>query len=119
MPFSTTAKNAMLGALNASVTLKLYNGDPFGAGSEITGSGYSAKAGTLAAASGGERRLNADVDFGFSSGAAWTQATHVATFDGATLIAADDLATPHTTDATNKMVLRANSTDYRLRLTDS
>ncbi len=119
MPLSTTAKNTALDALPSPLTLKLYNGDPAGAGSEITGSGYSSKSGSLGSAASGERKLSADVDFGFSSSGSWTQATHVAAFNGATLIASDDLSTPFTGDTNTKLVLRANSNDFRLRLTDS
>lgn len=63
---ATTAafKNTLLGASDIN-TISLHSGDPGGSGTanEVTGGGYSRQSATFAAASGGERVLNANVDF--------------------------------------------------------
>lgn len=73
--FATATKNTMLDAITPNL-MSLHNGDPGGAGTanEITGGGYTRQACTFDAASGGERALNADVDFTATAAQAVTHA---------------------------------------------
>ena len=120
MPFEIPYKNLMLDALPSNVLLALFNGNPSTSGVEVVGSGYVRKAATLAAASAGVRQLAADVNFGFSTGAAWTQATYVAVYNsaGTVRIGYSILSAPFTTDATNALLLVANTDDLALEIVE-
>jgi hypothetical protein len=70
------------------VEFAYYDGDPQGAGAEITGTGYArdvlANDGTTwSAASGGACRTLIDVSVGTAAAADWDEATHWALFDAA------------------------------------
>jgi hypothetical protein len=66
MPFATAAKNTMLDALTPN-RVRLHSGDPGAAGANNQLGSLTAA--TFAAASGGERALDAQVDFtGLSAG---------------------------------------------------
>lgn len=70
MPFTTTAKNAMLNALRVSMThASLHSSFPGGAGSnELSGGGYARKATSYDAAAGGETDLSAAALFDVGAG---------------------------------------------------
>lgn len=73
MPFTDTAKNTMLDALETAYTLysALYTGDPSGAGTEISGGSpaYARQAITLGAASAGSITVATDETFNVPAGA--------------------------------------------------
>lgn len=61
MPFTTSAKNTMLGSI-APTHVSLHSADPGQTGtSELTGGAYARVAGTFNAAAAGARALNEDV----------------------------------------------------------
>lgn len=64
MAWTDTVKNAMLDGQTVNL-LSLHTGDPgaSGASNEVSGGGYARVAATFNAASGGERLLNASVQF--------------------------------------------------------
>ena len=92
MPLSTTAKNTMLDALPATMTLRLHNADPGAAGASNLITGATASV-TYAAAAGGERDLDDTYDVAVSAG---ETATHWSVFNGATFIASGAYGTPET-----------------------
>lgn len=74
--------NEMLDGLTVD-TLSVHTGDPGAAGTanEVSGNGYERKAGTLAAASGGERALSSSVQF---AGPANEDAKYLGLWEGST-----------------------------------
>jgi len=101
MPLQTTFKNSALdGAVSAhntgSLYAALYVGDPAGAGSECSGTGYTRKLIAWNAASGGSKTNSSSIAWD-NSGIAWSAGvSHVGIFDNATpgagtLLATDDL----------------------------
>lgn len=119
MPFSELYKNLLLNSQGSNYALALFNGVPGDTGVEVTGAGYARKAVTLTGASGGERRLSADVIFGVATSGSWTQATHAALFLSGQLISWAPLTAPFTVTTTASLSFAANSTDLRLRITDA
>lgn len=83
--FTQTVHNTMLDAVTVD-TLSIHTADPGanGTNNEVSGGGYARKAGTFAAASGGERALSSAVDFDGPADetAAWFAAWNGATFVG-------------------------------------
>ena len=75
MSATTIAKNEAIDGVTVN-RLSLHSGDPGASGTanEVSGGGYSRQAATFAAASGGERALNADVEF---DGPSEQSVTHV------------------------------------------
>lgn len=73
MPITETYRNTMLDALPSTVYLALFVGDPAGAGTECSGTGYARIAVTLAAASAGNR-TNSSGPHVFTVGAGGWQA---------------------------------------------
>ncbi len=72
--------NAMLdAAISGTVYLGLYDGDPQGAGAEISGNGYARAMITFAAAAARRKASNMQADFP-SPSAAWGVVTHGALF---------------------------------------
>jgi len=87
-----------------TVGVALFNGDPFGAGVEVTATIRAAGrlAVTMGASSGGVATSSADVDFGDADGAATV--THTCTFDalsGGNKLLADALASTQEISAGN------------------
>lgn len=93
--FTNTAKNSMLDSLEVNYNLyaALFNGDPSGAGVEVTGGSpaYARKAITMAAAAGGQIQITADSVFDVPAAAT---VNYVAYYDASTagnLLAYDDV----------------------------
>jgi len=121
MPYEDAGKTLLLNGLPSPLTLRLFSGNPATGGAEVVGNGYAAQTASFSAAGAvapNERRLAADVDFGFSTSGPWTVASHIGLYNGATLVAWDELAEPKTANANTKIVFRVASPDVRLFLTD-
>lgn len=91
---TTYSKDLMLNALPSTVYAALYNGDPSGAGVEVSGGTYARQAVTLAASSSASRAHTASVSFNMPVS---SQCTHVALFtasSGGTMLSYDDLDNP-------------------------
>ena len=82
MNSTEATKNLVLDALDIT-QFGLHSGAPGAAGTanEVSGSGYARQAGTLAAASGGERAVSAQIDF---STPASQSVTHISLWAGST-----------------------------------
>jgi len=101
MPIQEASRNTMLDALANTQYLALFVGDPAGAGSECTGTGYARIAVTMGAASGGIRQ-NSSGPHVFTVGAGgWQSGVNYGALysasTGGTLISSDAL------DATRDM----------------
>ena len=117
MPYSTTAKNAMLDALTCD-RVRLHSGDPGAAGTSNTIAAFGLTAATFAAASSGERTMTGNVDF--TGGTALQSVTHFSVwqnsgtvFQGSGAITTGDVAA----NAAGAYTLVGTTT--RLRITDS
>lgn len=97
------AADAVLGiSPAASRYVALYNGDPAGAGVELSGNGYARVAATFSQTNGSGSN-SSGVTFPTASGN-WSQATHMAVFtasSGGTMVASDDLTTSQTVTTGN------------------
>lgn len=117
MPFSITAKNTMLDALETAYTLyaALYNGDPAGAGVEITGGSpaYARQLVTMASAASGSIVIATDETFDVPAGAT---VNYVALFDALTAgnLIASDAVTEEVYGAQGQYIV----TDQTYSLTD-
>jgi len=88
MPFTNTAKGTML--LATGIThASLYNGDPSGAGTEITGGSpaYARQAVSLASPSNGQIVITADATFNVPAGATVSFVGYHSAVSGGTLLA--------------------------------
>lgn len=81
MPFTTAAKNAMLGTYTTFYAAA-FTANPGETGTnEVTGGTYARVQGTFGAASGGVRQLSSNVDLNIPAG---TTVTHIGWFTAAT-----------------------------------
>lgn len=89
--FTTAGKNEMLDASTIALAA-LFNGDPSGAGTELSGGSpaYARQSITMTAASGGQIQITTDAVFNVPAGAT---VNYVAFYDsgGTTLLAYDDV----------------------------
>lgn len=82
MPITTTGKNIALDDLGASAThVALFNGDPSGAGTEISGGSYARQSVTWNAASGGNLDSSNTPTFTVPAG---STVNYLAVYDAAT-----------------------------------
>lgn len=107
MPFSTTAKNAMLDGATFNA-IRLHSGDPGGSGtSNALGAGTSAA--TFAAASGGSRALSSDVTV---TGLSASQSvTHFSVWNSATFMGSGSISSGDVTaNASGEYTLTTGTT---------
>ena len=86
MPFTESARNEMLDDQGATRDIALYVGDPAGAGSEITGTGYARQSASMGAASAGARSNTNLVEFDNGGQTDWpNNVSHWAGYSGGVL----------------------------------
>ena len=86
MPFTESALNEMLNEQSATRNVALFVGDPGGAGSEVTGTGYSRQAATMGSAASGTRSNTNQVQFDNAGNTDWPAGvTHFALYDATTM----------------------------------
>jgi hypothetical protein len=107
--FTDAGKNEMLDA--STIThAALFNGDPSGAGSEVTGGApaYARQAITLPSASGGSIVVSTDATFDVPSGATVNYVGYFTAITGGTLLAYDDV-TEETFGAQGQYILDSST----------
>ncbi len=88
--FTDSGKNEMLDA--STIThAALFNGDPSGAGTEISGGSYARQAITMASASGGEISITTDETFEVPAGGTVNWVAYFTALTGGTLLAHDEV----------------------------
>ena|SRR6056297_2935830 len=92
MPFTDAGKNEMLDA--STIThAALFNGDPSGAGTELSGGSpaYARQAITMTTAASGQIVVSADATFDVPSGATINYVAYYTALTGGTLLAYDSV----------------------------
>lgn len=110
MPHSETDRNAMLDALSTTRYLALFVGDPSGAGTECTGTGYARIAVTMgSAASGARANTSGPHTFTVGSGGWQSGVNFAALYDAAT---AGNLRSWDGLDATRDMSVEGATMEF-------
>lgn len=116
MPFTTAAKNAMLGTYTTFYAAA-FTADPGQTGaSEVTGGTYARVQGTFTAAANGTRNLDADVEINIPAGVTVTHAGWFTAATGGQLISSHDIADESYNSAGT---LRLTAASTSLSLTDA